>query len=130
MIKNTEIWAQWDSELRQFGTSLLAGSVASASLPPIPGIIALVTIVYVGITTADPKADELFSERRDLLKKEKANTLSRKEAEKLDRLIGDLRRTNKTRDTRVFWISWGIMTITLLYLFYKLAASPVPKWFL
>jgi len=115
MAKNKKIWPEWDAELNQFGEWLLVGCIASASLPPIPGIAALVAIIYVGLTKAEPKADLLFSERRTLLKKEKTDDLSNQEAEKLDRLRGDLLRAQKKRDTRVYYFSWVVMILTICY---------------
>ncbi|HEY4245629.1 MAG TPA: hypothetical protein VGM64_02170 [Lacunisphaera sp.] len=128
MTKNEKIWPEWDAELNWFGQWLLVGCIACASVPPIPGFVALVAIVYVGLTRTEPKADKLFSERRILLEKEKTGDIAPREANRLDRLLGDLRRTQKRRDLRVYLISWIVLILTMALLFYEFFSIPPARW--
>ena len=126
---NERIWPEWDAELNRFGEWLLVGCIASAPLPPGPGLVAIVAIVYVGLTKAEPKAEKLFSERKKLMGKEEAESITPAETHRLDRLLGELRRTQKRRDTRIYVISWITMILTLCYICHKFSSLPLCQWF-
>jgi hypothetical protein len=124
------VWPEWDAELNRFGDWLIVGCIASASLPPVPGVVSLFLVFYVGATRAESTAKDLFKERKQLQEKENSRDISPEEAKRYDILLGDLRRSHRKRDTRVYWVSCFALILTLIYLVYKLSALPFNRWML
>jgi|HubBroStandDraft_2_1064218.scaffolds.fasta_scaffold1079904_1 hypothetical protein len=123
------IWQVWDAELIKLGQWILMGCVACAALPPFLGYVLLGLVVYVGLTSTEPTAKKLFSERNALQSKEWTGTITRKERRRLRKWRHDLRCPLSTRDLQIFWISWAVLILTLLYLALRLYRLPPSQWF-
>lgn len=127
-IKTNRIWPRWDPELLKFGKWLLVGCIACLTLPPIPAILLLSVMIYVGVIETEPIARELFTERQALKKKKREGTITRKESKKLDRLLAELKRTGKRRDTKIYGISWVVLVLTLFYLAHEISTLRPSQW--
>lgn len=127
-LENMKIWPVWDSELNRFGEWTLVGAIACQTLPPLPAAVSMILLLYVGLTRAVTKAEFIFGERWDLRKKEDDGRITDSEREKIDRMEGDLRRANKTRNTRIYWVGYLFFFIMLLYTAARFLVTDLKHW--
>jgi hypothetical protein len=128
-VGKKRFWEAWDAELIKLGQWTLMGCAACAALPPFLGYVLLGLIVYVGLTSTEPTAKKLFSERNGLQWKERTGTITRKERRRLKKWRHDLRCPLRERDLQIFWISWVVLILTMLYLALRLYTLPPSRWF-
>jgi hypothetical protein len=117
--KADQVWSAWDIELNKFGVWIIIGSIGCLTLTPIPGIISLAMLVWLGMELTDSKQIKRFIDFKALEEKDLNDKTSKQEREYIDKFKGDTLRFKKHRKTKIYWMSIFFLAASFLYLSLK-----------